>query len=146
MAGTTFDVSSILFFSHFFNSVLVTIFRTLPFSAMKAIMSTVYGITLLAFVALFVYFILLLRRSFVDMYSRMKVKMFLFFAVSMLVMTFRYFVYNLIQFTEVTWLSVETLQGEIPLYISEILIALCYMMIMVTGYRQQKLKEPQSND
>ena len=103
-------------------------------------MSTVYGITLLAFVALFVYFILLLRRSFVDMYSRMKIKMFLFFAAFLLVMTFRYFVYNLIQFTEVTWLSVETLQGEIPLYISEILIALCYMIIMATGYRKQKLR------
>ena len=35
------------------------------------------------------------------------------------------------------WLHVETLRGEIPLYISEILIALIYMKIMVTMYRKQ---------
>ena len=38
------------------------------------------------------------------------------------------------------WLDVETLRGEIPLYISEVLIALCYMRIMVSTYQDQKRK------
>ena len=50
----------------------------------------------------------------------------------------RIFFYNLIQFTHVAWLSVETLRGEIPLYVSEILIALCYMRVMVDLYQKQK--------
>ena len=110
------------------------------FRATKVIMSIAYGIILLAFVPLFVAFILLLQRNFDQMYQRMRIKLYISFFVFMLVMGFRYVVYNLIQFSNVGWYNVESVRGEIPLYVSEIFISFCYMKIMTSTYKQQKEK------
>ena len=60
----------------------------------------------------------------------------------MLVMGFRFFLYNLLEFSDKSWLSIESLDGEIPLYVSEIFIALCYMRLMVgnASRKQEALK------
>ena len=62
----------------------------------------------------------------------MRVKLYVSFLAFMLVMGFRFTVYVLLQFSHVAWLNVESLDGEIPLYVSEILITLCYLKIMVS--------------
>lgn len=107
---------------------------------MEGVMAVAYGVTIVIFVPLFISFENLLKRSFEPMYRRMKLKIYLTFVGFMSILTFRYLVYNLIQFSSVAWLDVETLRGEIPLYISEVLIALCYMRIMVSTYQDQKRK------
>ena len=35
----------------------------------------------------------------------------------------------------------ESLRGELPMYVSEIIIALCYLKIIVSLYEQQKKKD-----
>ena len=102
------------------------------------VMVVAYGIIIVAFAPLFIYFILLLKRHFDSMYRRMKIKLYASFVIFMLVMGFRFFIYTLIQFSNGAWLNVETLDGEIPLYVSEIFIALCYMYLMVSMGNKQK--------
>ena len=108
-------------------------------------MSMAYGIIFIVFFPLFIIFIRLLKLSFNDMYQRMKCKLYIAFTVFMIVLGFRFAAYNLIQFSNVSWISVETLRGEIPLYISEIFIAICYLKIMVSLYRKQKRKQGNSD-
>ena len=104
-------------------------------------MAFAYGVIFIAFAPLFIVFVLLLKRNFVDMYNRMKVKLYISFIAFMAVMGFRFFVYTLIEFSHLAWLNVETLRGEIPLYVSEIIIALCYLKIMVSLAGKQKEKK-----
>ena len=98
----------------------------------------------MAFMPLFIVFITLLRRSFEQMYKRMRVRVCVVFALYWLVMTFRFVVYCFIQFSTTQW--AHELRGEIPLYISEIFIALCYTSIMFRLYRKQKRSELPTGD
>mmetsp|Transcript_7494 Transcript_7494/g.10629 ORF Transcript_7494/g.10629 Transcript_7494/m.10629 type:complete len:140 (-) Transcript_7494:1351-1770(-) len=109
--------------------------------ATKGVMAFEYGVLLLAFVPLFVGFIRMLKHSFTQVYEKMKVRSSVAFTAFMIVLLFRYAAYVLIQFTTVEWAYVETLRGEIPLYISEIIIALSYLKIIVSLYEQQKKKD-----
>ena len=59
-------------------------------------MAVAYGGTIVIFVPLFVSFVALLKHSFEPMYRRMKLKIYLTFFGFMSILTFRYFVYNLI--------------------------------------------------
>ena len=93
-----------------------------------------YALIILAFVPLFIAFIRMLKRSFSSVYNKMVVRSSIAFACFMLVLIFRYVVYSLIQFTNVEWAYVETLRGEVPLYVSEIIIALSYLKIIVSLY------------
>ena len=97
-------------------------------------MAVVYGVIWLAFAPLFILFMLLLKRNFAGMYDRMKVNLSFFFVVFMIVMGFRLFIYYLISFSPSAWANVETIRGEIPLYVSEIFLSLCYMTIMSRQY------------
>ena len=108
---------------------------------LKAVMAFEYGLLLVAFVPLFVAFLLLLKRNFESMYHAVKVRISIFFVVSMLVLGFRFVCYNFIQFSHGKWQFVETLRGEIPLYLSEILIAFCYTYIIFRLARQQQRKQ-----
>lgn len=101
-------------------------------------MATSYGLIFIAFVPLFVAFILLLKRHFVTIYDESKIRLYVSFVLFMLVMGFRFFLYNLLEFSDKTWLSIESLDGEIPLYVSEIFIALCYMKLMVSNARRKQ--------
>ena len=107
-------------------------------SVFQVVITASYGVIFLAFAPIFIAFVLLLKHHFVSMYERMKVKLYLAFTAFMLVMGFRFCVYTLIEFSHVGFLSVETLRGEIPLYVSEIFIALCYFKIMVSTYKKHK--------
>lgn len=111
------------------------------FRIVKGVMATAYGIILFAFAPLFVAFVSMLKRNFTDMYARMKVKIYVSFLAFMVVMGFRFTVYVLLQFSHLAWLHVESIDGEIPLYISEILIALCYLKIMVSLAQKQKANQ-----
>ena len=90
-------------------------------------MAFAYGTIFVAFAPLFIAFVLLLKRNFVEMYDRMKLKLYVSFMAFMLVMGFRFTVYVLLQFSHFAWLNVESMRGEIPLYVSEIVITLCYL-------------------
>ena len=63
---------------------------------MEGVMAVAYGLIIVIFVPLFVSFVALLKRSFEPMYRRMKLKIYLTFFGFMTLLTFRYFVYNLI--------------------------------------------------
>ena len=101
-------------------------------------MSTFYSLIFLAFFPLFIVFIRVLKRAFIEVYFRMRLRLYITFAAFMCCTGFRLGAYILIQFSALSWLSVETVRGEIPLYISEIFIALCFMKIMVSQYRKEK--------
>ena len=103
-------------------------------------MATAYAIIFVAFIPLFVAFTLLLRRSFAQMYEKLKVRLFLSAVIFLLVMGFRFVMYIFIEFSLIDWHSLETIRGEIGLYISEIIIAVCYMSLMVSLYRDEKRK------
>ena len=75
------------------------------------------------------------------MYDRMKVKLHLSFFAFMSLMGFRFTVYVLIEFVDLPWADVQTVRGEIPLYISEILIAVCYMQFMTGLSHKAEEKE-----
>jgi len=100
-------------------------------------MSAGYTLIFLAFFPLFILFVRLLKRFFIEMYTRVKVRLYLSFIAFISVLAFRLAAYYIIQFSSLPWLTVETVRGETPLYISEIFIALCYMKIMVSKYRKQ---------
>ena len=101
-------------------------------TVMESIMALEYGVLLLAFIPLFVAFMQLLKRSFEDVYNGMKVRSAIAFTAFMIVLIFRMTVYSMIQFSTVKWVYAENIKGEIPLYISEILIALCYLKMIVS--------------
>ena len=104
-------------------------------------MATCYGIVFVAFAPLFGAFVWLLKRHFRAMYDRMKVKLHLSFFAFMSLMGFRFTVYVLIEFVDLPWADVQTVRGEIPLYISEILIAVCYMQFMTGLSHKAEEKE-----
>ena len=62
----------------------------------KGVMSAAYGVVFLAFIPLFVAFVLLLKRHSVAMYQRMKYKLYVYFAIFMTLLGIRIFFYNLI--------------------------------------------------
>jgi len=97
-------------------------------------MAVAYGLILVAFIPLFIVFVWLLKHHFVEMYDRMKVKIYISFVAFNFLLGFRYIVYILLQFTTAAWANVQSIRGEIPLYVSEIFISLCYMKIMVSLY------------
>ena len=99
-------------------------------------MSTCYSLIFLAFFPLFIAFIRVLKRSFIEVYLRMRFRLYITFTLFMICVGFRLCGYYLIQFSSLPWLSVETVEGEIPLYISEIFIALCYMKVMSSLYEK----------
>ena len=43
-----------------------------------------------------------------------------------------------LQFTTEKWLNVESTKGEIPFYVSEIFVALCYLKFMVSLHQKNK--------
>ena len=108
----------------------------------KGVMAVAYGLIFVAFAPLFILFVRLLKRSFREMYLRMRVKLYVSFLAFMILMGFRFAVYVLLQFSHVAWLNVESLDGEIPLYVSEILITLCYLKIMVSLSNKQRERRP----
>ena len=79
-------------------------------------MALAYGLILIAFIPIFVIFVRLLKDHFVEMYDRMKVKIYITFIGFNALLSFRYLVYLLIQFSKIRWLDVESVRGEIPLY------------------------------
>ena len=101
-------------------------------------LSTCYSLIFLAFFPLFIAFIRVLKRSFIEVYLRMRIRLYITFALFMICVGFRLCAYYVIQFSSLPWLSVETVRGEIPLYISEIFIALCYMKVMSSLYQKEK--------
>ena len=109
-------------------------------------MTIAYGIIFLSFVPLFILFTVVLKRQYPGLYARMNVKIIFGSVVFLLVMGLRLTIYILIQFSHVAFL-VETIRGEIPLYISEILITLCYIGIMARFYRKKmRQNEPTTED
>ena len=62
----------------------------------KGVMSAAYGVVFLAFVPLFVAFVLLLKRHSDAMYKRMRVKLYAYFASFMTLLGIRIFFYNMI--------------------------------------------------
>ena len=59
----------------------------------------------------------------------------------MIVLGFRLVMYNCISFDTFGSIDIESIDAEIPLYISEIFIALCYMKLMVSNARRKKDEE-----
>ena len=104
--------------------------------AVIGVMAVVYGLIIVMFIPLFVGFILLLKRHFETIYTGIRIRLFIAFMVFMIVMGARFVTYCLIEFSRVSWLGVETIRGEIPLYISEIFISLCYLKILTTQYNR----------
>ena len=51
-----------------------------------------------------------------------------------MIIVFRYLCYICLQFEYISFLKVEHVQSLFPFYISEILIALCFMYFMVSVY------------
>lgn len=101
------------------------------------VMTAGYSLIFLALFPLFFLFVRLLKSQIPEMYERVKVRLYISFITFMLVLAFRLTAYIIIQFSSLPWLTVETVRGEIPLYISEIFIALCYVKILHTKYRKQ---------
>ena len=87
---------------------------------------------------LFIVVLSTLKRNFNAFYLKMRFKIFLFIACFMVLLIFRLVFYSFLEFDTTQWQCLETIQGEIPLYISEILIALCYMFFMLYLYSKQK--------
>ena len=71
------------------------------YRVIKGIMAFSYGLIYIAFAPVFIGFVLLLKRNFVEMYKRMKVKLYISFIAFMLVMGFRFTVYTFIEFCNV---------------------------------------------
>ena len=92
-------------------------------------------VILFAFFPLFFIFVALMKKSFEPVFHRMKCKLYMSFIMFMLILAFRLVVYIMIQFSNVAFL-VETYRGEIPLYISELIISICYMKIMVSLFNK----------
>lgn len=107
-------------------------------------MAVVYGVVVLAFIPLFILFIVLLKRKYPGLYVSRKVNLIIGSIVFTLVLALRFALYILIQFSTITFL-VESIRGEIPLYISEIFITLCYIKIMSRFY-QKKIKQQTDSD
>lgn len=101
-------------------------------TVMESFMAFEYGVLMLAFIPLFTAFMVVLKRSFETVYHRMKVRSSIAFTGFMILLIFRYVVYNLISFSSFRWVYAESVKGEIPLYISEIIIALCYLKLVVS--------------
>lgn len=99
-------------------------------------MTVAYGIIFMAFAPLFILGIVMLERKYPGMYARMRFKLIAGSIIFMLVMGIRLTIYILIQFSNIAFL-VETYRGEIPLYISEILITMCYIQIMARFYKKK---------
>ena len=64
----------------------------------------------------------------------------------MIVLGFRLVMYNCISFDTFVWIDIETIDAEIPLYISEIFIALCYMKLMVSNARRKKDEDEKAEE
>ena len=110
-------------------------------STIKGVMALEYCVLLLAFVPLFVIFLSVLKRGFVDVYERMKLRSSIAFTLFMIVMGLRLATYTFVQFSRHSRTFMETMRGEIPIYLTEILIALCYLKIIVSLYAQHKKKQ-----
>ena len=111
------------------------------FRAAKAIMSIAYLLIYLVFFPLFITFLFLLKRHFKSIYYERKIRLLLSFTVFMIVLGFRLVMYNCISFDTFGSIDIESIDAEIPLYISEIFIALCYMKLMVSNARRKKDEE-----
>ena len=103
----------------------------------KITLSAVYGINILAFIPLFIIVMVLLHRQFISLFSEIKVKVLVIFIVFLAVTIFRFLCYMSLQFKYISFLEVEQVQSEIPFYISEIAIALCFMYFLVRLYTRQ---------
>lgn len=99
-------------------------------------MAVAYGIIFLAFGPLFILGIVMLKRKYPGMYARLRIKLIAGSSIFMLVMGLRLTIYILIQFSDIAFL-VETIRGEIPLYVSEILITMCYIQAMARFYKKK---------
>ena len=101
---------------------------------MKGILAIEYGMTIIIFIPLFIWVMCLLMQNFKELFARVKMKASIFGAIFILVLIFRYINYLILQFTSTRWLNVETIKGEIPFYVSEIFVSLCYLKFMVSLY------------
>ena len=97
-----------------------------------------YMVTIIIFIPLFVVVMILLMRNFNELFTKVKMRASIFGTIFILVLIFRFLVYLILQFTVNTWLSVETIKGEIPFYVSEIFVSLCYMVFMISLYQKNK--------
>ena len=107
-------------------------------SVMKIIMSIQYSVIIMVFIPLFAVVMHLLRTNFTELFTRVRVKAVLFGVIFIIVLIFRYTCYMVLQFSKENWASVESLRNEIPFYISEVFIALCYLKFMVSLYQKNK--------
>ena len=101
---------------------------------MKIVLAVEYGLTILIFIPLFIMVMCLLMKNFKDLFVRVKMKATIFGVIFISVLIFRYINYLILQFTSTRWLNVETIKGEIPFYVSEIFVSLCYLKFMVSLY------------
>ena len=79
-----------------------------------------------------------MKKNFPDLYQKVRYKAIIFGSIFIGVLIFRYLVYIVLQFTDTRWLKVESTKGEIPFYISEIFVSLCYLKFMVSLYQKNK--------
>ena len=111
---------------------------------MKWTLTAAYCLNTLAFIPLFIVVMALLSRQFNSLYLDIRVKVFVIFIVFLAVVIFRFICYLCLSFAHIQWLTVESVQSEIPFYISEISIALCFMYFLISLYTRQMDKEEDS--
>ena len=106
-------------------------------TVMQWIMSVAYGINILAFIPLFVVVMALLNRQFTSLFREIRLKVLLIFTAFLGVVIFRFLYYLCLSFETIDWMVVTKEESEIPFYISEIAIALCFMYFLVSLYTRQ---------
>ena len=103
---------------------------------MKLIMAISYGINILAFVPLYAVVMVLLRVQFALLFQEIRFKSLFIFLSFLTIVVFRYIYYLCLSFVKVhiKWMDIQQVHSEIPFYISEIAISICFMYFLVSLY------------
>ena len=96
-----------------------------------------YGINIFAFIPLFIVVMTLLNRQFRSLFVEIRLKVMIIFMIFLGVIIFRFLYYLCLSFEAIDWIDVRREEAEIPFYISEIAIALCFMYFLVSLYTRQ---------
>ena len=103
---------------------------------MKLTMAISYGINILAFIPLYVVVMVLLRLQFALLFQEIQVKSLVIFLAFLTIVIFRYIYYLCLSFVKVhiEWMDIKQVHSEIPFYISEVAISICFMYFLVRLY------------
>lgn len=101
-------------------------------------MAVFYFILIVAYVILFVVLMKMIRLAYIQVYEQVKCKVFLLFSLFICIMIFRWIIYLCLQFAWVKIITIEKLSGEIPFYISEILLSTMFIYFLTKVYDQEE--------